>query len=333
MTTHCFACTKPRSLTEEHIIPQAIGGKLKPKLYCKKCNETIGEVLDNEISKQFGWIGTLLNIKRERGELQPYELIDRKTGTKLSCDGKSLKRKTPIVKVNSKDGVTLDSADVTARTEEELKKICDSIQKRYQIPGGMKTFQESKPGPTNTEHVMVIDNKLLRRAVSKIAYGFACIKLPQKVIFSSKFDNIRNYIKSSNKSDLASANFLHTGFMTDHVRPIHKIHISLNRDKELLIGFVSLFGIFRFTIVLAERFKSNLEWAGLDYTYDPVSRKQVLGNDNFRAPRLSRDNILRPKQSKTLVQNELNRGYKTLDAYTKDVRSLGGEFCEEERDA
>lgn len=136
MTTYCFACTKPRILTEEHIIPQAIGGKLKPKLYCKKCNGSIGEVLDNEISKQFGWIGTLLNIKRERGELQPYELIDRKTGTKLLCDGKSLKRKTPIVKVKSKDGVKLYSADVTARTEEELKKYVIQSKNDTRSPVG-----------------------------------------------------------------------------------------------------------------------------------------------------------------------------------------------------
>ncbi len=252
MKNNCYACAEPRPLTVEHIIPQAIGGKLKARLYCKECNESFGETLDDEISKQFGWVGTLLNIKRERGNVQTYEVTDVKSGTKLLCDGKKLKRKEPIVKVVSKDGKKLDSADVTARTEEELKAICDSIQGRYNVHGGMKTFQEESPGPTDTEHVMMIDNSLLRRAVSKIAYGFLCIKLPKNVIFSSSFDAIRLYIKESNDLELASANYRNTGFMTDYVRPIHKIHVALNRDQEILIGFVSIFGIYRFTVLLSE---------------------------------------------------------------------------------
>ena len=33
MVDQCFACTKPKELTLEHIIPQAGGGKLKAYLY------------------------------------------------------------------------------------------------------------------------------------------------------------------------------------------------------------------------------------------------------------------------------------------------------------
>jgi hypothetical protein len=326
MKNNCYACAEPRPLTVEHIIPQAIGGKLKARLYCKECNESFGEALDDEISKQFGWVGTLLSIKRERGKVQPYEVTDVKSGTMLLCDGKKLKRKEPIVKVVSKDGKKLDSADVTARSEEELKTICYSIQGRYDVRGGMKTFQEENPGPTDTEHVMMIDNSLLRRAVSKIAYGFLCIKLPKDVIFSSQFDAVRLYIKESNDLDLASANYRNTGFMTDHVRPIHKIHVALNRGQGILIGFVSIFGIYRFTILLSEGFKTGIEWPGLDYTFDPVRQKEIIGNANFRAPRLTKGDILHPKQSKKLVLRELDKGYKALEAYSQNFRHLGGEF-------
>lgn len=326
MKNKCYACAKPRPLTVEHIIPQAIGGRLKERLYCKECNATFGEALDDEISKQFGWVGTILNIKRERGKVQPYEVTDVKSGTKLLCDGKELKRKDPIVKVVSKDGKKLDSADVTARTEEELKTICASIQGRYDVPGGIKTFQDESPGPTDTEHIMMIDNSLLRRAVSKIAYGFLCIKLPKNVVFSSSFDALRLYIRKPSNINLASANYSNTGFMTDYVRPIHKIHVAFNRGQGILIGFVSIFGIYRFTILLSEGFKSRLEWPGLDYTFDPVRQKEVWGNDKFRAPRLTKEDILRPKQSKELVQRELDKGYKALETYSQNFRHLGGEF-------
>ena len=325
MKARCFTCTELRPLTEEHVIPQAIGGRLKARLYCKECNETLGDDLDAEIARQFGWIATLLNIKRERGEAQPYEVKDLKSGTELLFDGKSLKRKAPVVKVVSEDGKKLDFADVTARSEQELKRITSSIKRRYNVSGDIETFQDSHPGPTDAEHVITIDNILLRRAVSKIAYGFACVRLPVSVIFLPELEAIRRFIKEPDSPVLACANFRHTKFMTDHVRPLHKIHISLNRNEGLLIGYVSLFGIYRFTVLLAESFKTQLEWPDLDYAFDPVRRTQIFGNDNFRAPQLTKENILHPRQSKDLAQTELDKGYKVLDSYADNFQFLGGE--------
>jgi hypothetical protein len=326
MNTRCFVCKEPRSLTVEHIIPQAIGGTLKAKLFCKECNDVFGHALDDEISKQFGWVGTLLKIKRKRGKGQPYEVKEIKSGTAFLFDGKGLKRKNPVVKIASKDRKKLDFADVTARSERELQEICASIRMHYEVPGGIDTFQDVHPSPIDAEHVMTIDNTLLRRAVSKIAYGFACIKLPQSIIFSSAFEAVRQYIKTEEQPFLACANFIHTRFMTDHIRPLHKVHVALNRNQRLLVGYVSLFGICRFTVLLAENFESELEWPGLDYTFDPVRRKQVVGNDNFRAPQLTKENVLHPKQSKDFVVAELHKGYKVIESYVAKFKFLGGEF-------
>jgi hypothetical protein len=291
---------------------------LRERLYCKECNETLGHALDQEISKQFGWIGTLLNIKRERGKVQPYEVKELKSGTPLLFDGKGLKRKKPVVKIASNDGTKLDSADITARSKREMQEICASIQERYEVPGGIVTFQDTHPGPTDAEFVTTIDSALLRRAVAKIAYGFMCIKLAQNIIFTSAFEPVRQYMKAADQPSLACANFVHTGFMTDHIRPLHKIHVALDRNQSLLVGYVSLFGTYRFTVLLAENFKSEVEWPGLDYTFDPVRREQVFGNDNFRAPQLRKENILRPKQSEDFVVAELHKGRRVIESYAEN---------------
>lgn len=326
MKTTCFICKKPQPLTLEHIIPQSIGGRLKAKLYCKICNDTFGHELDDEISKQFGWIGTLLNIKRERGKLQPYEVKDLRTGTTLVFDGIGLKRKEPIVRIISRNGKKLDSVDITARSEKELKEICASIQKRYELSGGIDTFKDVHPGPTDAEKEITIDNALLRRAVSKIAYGFLCTKLPKDIILSSPFESLRAYIKTAKGQALACANFIHTKFMTDGVRPLHKIYVALNRPEKLVAGYVSLFGIYRFTVLLAEDFESKLEWPALDYTYDPVRIAEVVSKDNLRAPRLTKENILRPKHSKEFVLKELNKGTKVIESYVEKFKFLDGEL-------
>lgn len=42
-----------RKCSEEHIIPNAIGGKLKSKeLICKKCNSKLGHSMDKELAEQ-----------------------------------------------------------------------------------------------------------------------------------------------------------------------------------------------------------------------------------------------------------------------------------------
>ncbi len=144
----CFACTKKRKLTKEHIIPQAIGGRLKAKLYCKKCNSELGRQLDNEISNKFVQFAVILNIKiegRRKGSrfTQPLEVEDLETKTKLVFDGQDLIRKDPIVEIEKEsDGKTLKSANVYARSEKELKKIIGSIKKKFKTSGKSKSFQE-----------------------------------------------------------------------------------------------------------------------------------------------------------------------------------------------
>lgn len=326
MGNRCFACKEPNKLTLEHIIPQAIGGRLTAAIYCKRCNETFGHTLDSEVSRQFGNIGTLLNIKRTQGKPQPYEVTERKSGTTFISEGKSLQRKKPIIKIVSADGKKLDSADITARSEKELKEICASIQKRYNILGEMKTFYDVHPGPIYLEKEITPNNALIRRAVAKIAYGFLCVKLSKDVILSSPFEAIREYVRADQGTALACVNFIHTCFMTDYIRPLHKIHIALNRREKLVVGYVSLFGIWSFTVLLAENYESILEWSDLDYTFDPVRRKEVFGNNIFRAKPLTVENILHPKQSKEIILYELSKRYKIINSYNNNFKFSNGEL-------
>jgi hypothetical protein len=326
MADLCFACKGPKKLTLEHVIPQAVGGRLGAYLYCKGCNDGFGREIDAEISKQFGKIATLLNVRRERGETRPFEVTETSTGIELVFDGKGFTRKRPIVKILTKDGKKLDGADITARFKKELEEICASMQKRYEVSGEMRVFQEAHPGPTDAMHETEIDNRMLRRATAKIAYSFLCIKVPKNTIFSSAFDTIRAYIKDDKGFDLSHANYVHTRFMTDYVRPLHKVHVALNRSKKMVVGYVSLFGIYRFTVLLSDDLASQLEWADLDYTFDPVRFEEVFGNERFRASDITKEDILHPKQSKEFVLAEINKGHAVVAGYVDNYEFLRGEL-------
>jgi hypothetical protein len=181
---------------------------------------------------------------------------------------------------------------------------------------------EKHPGPVDVEREFIFDNALIRRAISKIAYGLVCTKIPCQYILSSSFDDIRNYIRFGTDKNLASANFRNTQFMSDNIRPLHKIHISFNRRDRLVIGFICLFGIFKYTTLLSKEFNSVIDLADLDYTFDPTTGKEILTKSNFMAPEIGIKDVLSPKHSQKIVLDELRKGHKILSNYIEGYHLL-----------
>jgi hypothetical protein len=146
----CFSCLKERQLTEEHVVLQCIGGRLKPRLYCEDCNRNFGRVLDKEIADQFGYIGTILQIERERGSVQPFSVKQIETETELLFDGRQLTRKDPIVKLELGPDRSPTSVDVTASSESGVDEIMRGLRIKYGLSGDGRKFQEPHAGATDT---------------------------------------------------------------------------------------------------------------------------------------------------------------------------------------
>ena len=69
--------------SEEHIIPNAIGGKRKVKGFlCRQCNNNTGREWDAALARQLNPISNLLNIKRDRGTPPDLE-VETATGRSL----------------------------------------------------------------------------------------------------------------------------------------------------------------------------------------------------------------------------------------------------------
>lgn len=84
----CYMC--PVELTEEnsskeHIILNAMGGRLKPKdLLCKTCNSKIGHDADSELAKQFEFLSAYLQVKRDSGSIPIIRGGKTKDGTEIN---------------------------------------------------------------------------------------------------------------------------------------------------------------------------------------------------------------------------------------------------------
>lgn len=129
----CFKCgveLAEQNNSAEHIIPNALGGRLKSKsLLCKDCNSEFGKTLDAELIKDFSGIATLLNIQRERGIVDSVEA--------LAADGTPLLI-SPTGKPSIKNPVfsekqTQDAKDIhfSARSEREMAAFIKSVVAKY----------------------------------------------------------------------------------------------------------------------------------------------------------------------------------------------------------
>ena len=152
----CYLCGKEiteKNKSEEHIILNALGGRLKSsKLLCVDCNSNFGDKEDAALAKQMEFFATHLNIKRERGDLQNIEMTKEDSGVKylVSPDGIPF-LKHPIVEKKECDGKL--EVEVRANNEKEALAILTNLQRKYpkanfeQCMSAIKKIEERLDAP------------------------------------------------------------------------------------------------------------------------------------------------------------------------------------------
>lgn len=312
-------CGKVSELNLEHIIPQCLGSPLEKRIYCIECNSTLGHELDVELAERFGRYATLLKVKRKRGQNQEIVIEDEESDLRVKFNGDRFCRVDPVVtKKKNKEG-KIEEVEVLARSAKERDEIFKNLAKKHDFDIALVVSDEVEYPPPSTIHDLILGGELIHRAIAKIAYGFASWKLPVSVILSDSFEKIRKYVKGKNSEKLVSANYEHTDFMTDNQRPLHKVHISFNRSSGMVVGYVALFGVFRYTVLLSDSFHSDVEWPGIDYTFNPVSQRAVPANLVFRAPALSRKQVVKPSDKPEKVKRCLESGLNIIAEHTNGL--------------
>lgn len=112
----CAATITAENDSEAHIIPNALGGRLKPKgIICRTCNTKLDNVADNALIKAFGDWPTLLDIPRDRGS-NPHKIIETKNGrrVRLEADGSmtAVDVKFDVTPVENGDTVQIAAGDM-----------------------------------------------------------------------------------------------------------------------------------------------------------------------------------------------------------------------------
>ncbi len=129
----CYICScelSDKNKYTEHIIINAIGGRLKSKnIICKNCYNKIGDKMDASLAKELNSLTNYLNITRDRGE--PEDIALKEKGSDLtyyiSPDGKQkLAPNAPEIQIEGDKGVIKGHFN----DKKELKKFLETIKSR-----------------------------------------------------------------------------------------------------------------------------------------------------------------------------------------------------------
>ena len=322
----CFGCKKESLLTSEHIIPQAIGGRLKAALLCKRCNSTTGRQIDAALADQLRPFATILDVRRERGENQPFRVTQVETGTEFDIGPQDdVRRARPEVRKEFDDNGRV-MLDVTARSKKELEDILRGLERKY---GTLASEFETSVNRTPLELVERVDTmgeRLSMRSVAKCSYLLLALRTPAEKVLSEAFDPIRSYIFEDSGKRIVSFNYVHTRFMIDRRRLLHRIAIHFDSKKRNVVAYVQLFGTFRFSVLLAKTCPWEIAISDLTYCLDPITGQEVPLKPGFLAPDITAEEALSPIQSEELVYAEVVKGLQTLENYSDAISQTTVEF-------
>ena len=133
MEKRCVICgveIDKRNDTEEHVIPNSIGGRIKVTGFiCSDCNSKSGARWDAELARQLNPLCLFFRVKRERGKppSQRFTLDDGKE-ILLHHDGNFSPAKPLIEKSTSGKQVKIR---IQARTFSEYKKLLRGLKRKY----------------------------------------------------------------------------------------------------------------------------------------------------------------------------------------------------------
>jgi hypothetical protein len=321
----CFGCKEESLLTSEHIIPQAIGGRLKAPLLCERCNSTTGRQIDAALTDQLRRFATILNVRRERGENQPFRVTQVETGKEFDFGPQDdVRRVRPEVRKEFDDNGRITLVDVTASSEKELKKILRGFKQKYSDLEFETSVNQTLLGFVERDDT--VGGRLAMRSVAKSAYLLLALRTPAEQVLSEAFDPIRGYIFEDSGERMVSFNYVHTGFMIDRRRFLHSIAIHFDSRRRNVVAYVQLFGTFRFSVLLAKTCPWEIAISDLTYCLDPATGQEVPLKPGFLAPDITAEEALSPTQSERLVYSEVEKGYQTLRNYSNAIKQTTVEF-------
>lgn len=219
----CIICQKTKPLTDEHIIPEFLGGGLSVTNVCKKCNSDMGGGFEGRLSNNFIYKSFRYNHKINGKSEAPFPLegsyTDIKSGTRLRVNRDQTLKSHPHCEIHEDDeGRIKVEFKVDVDDEGEIEKIIiRKLARHFKAKGRVLSPEKlskivstviaehefekeelSNPEIRISGHVDFTDIELLH---IKIAYELACFHFGEEYILDPVANELRLSLYSQTLRD------------------------------------------------------------------------------------------------------------------------------------
>ncbi len=269
----CFYCNSPittRNKSEEHIIPNAIGGRHKSyRLLCNPCNQLLGRTIDAELAAQFESLVVLLGLERDRKKDNIIRNVAAQDGTLYNLvDGRNPVRVKPIIVEHDK------GVDLSVRDKKQLMQVIEGLKRKHpnldlngleeKIKYTEELLDERFNIPLNT------GGEVFLKAVAKIAINVHL-----------HLGGDRRHIKSILeviKGDITNERHIHYHYIPENLtwdgeEVVHLVHLKGSSQTGILYAYVVLFSTFAFIVNLDDNYGGG-DYEAF-YGYDVIGKKKI----------------------------------------------------------
>lgn len=283
----CYLCLKPLTPTnsaEEHLLLNALGGKLKSKLLiCKVCNSGYGESIDAALAKQLAPLATLLNVKRDRGQSPSFK-------AKLKASGEEIIIKAqgrPEMTLKPPTTISLDDKKInyklTAPNLKWARKQLEGLKKKHpslDIEQELKNAVIHDTGPYSEIEIKLdgIGGPSTRRSACKSVLNFYLLKQGDYCYIQ----HIVSFIKGNESALHDQVGFF---YPTQLLYPLEKDQITHSLSvvgwpkHGILFGHIEYFNVLSYLIVLNENYMGPEIFHS--YVFDVVNTTVLPLQANF----------------------------------------------------
>lgn len=273
----CYLCKDALSKeneTNEHILLNSIGGKLKSKkLICGKCNSESGGDYDAALSKQLHPLACMLNIKRDRNKTQGLKRLKSESGELYDLlDGMTPSLSRPKYKEEVKDNVK--KIEITAANESQMMAILKGLKNKFPD----FDLKKAKPKVKITEEYMEesitipleIGGDKSFKSIAKTAANafvhFVGNPIHVERIVGYLKGNVKDtfvyhYCNEEDLYDMSSDNVFHI------------IHIKSDEINRILYCYIELFSVYSFIVKLDTDYSGKE--VNISYVFDVIKREEV----------------------------------------------------------
>ncbi|UIZ94896.1 hypothetical protein GBN67_08065 [Acinetobacter johnsonii] len=274
----CTLCIKPineNNQTDEHVIPQAIGGRLKVKDFiCITCNNKSGHQWDSILSDQLSFFSTSLNIKREK-KLPNYlvKTLDGKEYLRQPNGDFILIRPMDNV-IKNKDGSF--NVKIEAPNLKVAKDLIKKVIKENNLSSSAQDLMLKNIKHSSSPIDQLIVNEI---SFGGIESGKSLVKTALAMAFTigidlKQCDLATGYLLENKEACFGYFYSKNKDFIKNREDiPFHCVHIKACSASRRVYGYIEYFGAFRIVLSMASNYLGEDKVGS--YMIDPINSRKI----------------------------------------------------------